>query len=296
MTFEVEKLPKSTFNLKVVVPSDEIGKIRDHVIDDFVKDLELPGLRKGMVPRSLAEQNIDESKIRGEVINHVINSYYPQIIKESYLHPIIFPRIEVKQYESGKDLLFEAKVCEKPQLKVGDYKEALKNLSESTAQKILGADGKPTSGKEIENNIDKVLDAVVNGSEVDIPDLLIDEEVNQMLSRLIDQTGRLGLTVEQYLKSNGRTIDQIKQEYRQTALKTLKLEFLLYEIADAEKITASDKEISDAVSAAPDEQSRAELSKEENKNYVRSVILKNKVIQYLVQLSEGNKRDEIKSL
>ena len=128
-----------------------------------------------------------------------------------------------------------------------------------------------------------------------MPDLLVDEEVNHMLSRLIDQTGRLGLTVEQYLNSSGRTLDQIKQEYSQTALKTLKLEFLLYEIADSEKITATEKEIADAVSAAPDEKSRAELSKEENKNYVRSIILKNKVIQYLVQLSEGSKNDEIKS-
>ena len=228
MTFEVEKLPKNTFILKVTVPSDEIGKIRDHVIEDFVKEIELPGFRKGMAPRSLSEKNLDESKIRGEVINHAVSSYYPQVIKESHLHPIIFPRIEVKQYESGKDLLFEAKVCEKPQLKVGDYKETLKNLSESSGQKILGSDGKPASGNEPENSIDKVLDVVINISEVDVPELLIDEEVNHMLSRLVDQTGRLGLTVEQYLKSNGRTIDQIKQEYHQTALKTLKLEFLLY--------------------------------------------------------------------
>ena len=61
---------------------------------------------------------------------------------------------------------------------------------------------------------------MANGSEVDVPDILVDEEVNHMLSRLIDQTGRLGLTVEQYLNSSGRTLDQIKQEYSQTALKT----------------------------------------------------------------------------
>ena len=295
MNFEVEKLPKSTFILKVTIPSDEIGKIRDHVIDDLAKEIELPGFRKGTAPRSLAEKSLDESKIRGEVINHAVSSIYPQVIKESHLKPIVFPRVEVKQYEIGKDFIFEAKVCEKPDFKIGDYKETLKNLSLKLDNKILGTDGKPVTESEPENNIDKILDVVANGSEVDVPDLLVDEEVNHMLSRLIDQTGRLGLTVEQYLNSSGRTLDQIKQEYSQTALKTLKLEFLLYEIADSEKITATEKEIADAVSAAPDEKSRAELSKEENKNYVRSIILKNKVIQYLVQLSEGSKNDEIKS-
>lgn len=295
MTFEIEKLPKNTFVLKVTVPSDDIKRIRDHVIEDFVKEIELPGFRKGMAPRSLLEANLDEGKIKGEVINHAVSSFYPQVIKESHLHPIIFPRIEVKQYENDKDLIFEAKVCEKPDIKVGDYKKTLKNLSLNVDKKILGADGKPASGNEPGNNIDSILDAVASESEIDVPDLLVEEEVNHMLSRLIDQTGRLGMTVEQYLSSGGRTLDQIKQEYSQTALRTLKLEFLLYEIADAEKITATDKEISDAVNAAPDEKSRAEMSKEENKNYVRSIILKNKVIQYLVQLHEGGKSDEIKS-
>lgn len=295
MTFEVEKLPKNTFVLKITVSSDEIGKIRNHVVEDFAKEIELPGFRKGMAPRSLLETNLDEGKIKGEVINHAVSNFYPQVIKESHLRPIIFPRIEVKQYENDKDFVFEAKVCEKPNIKIGDYKETLKTLSLNTDKKILGVDGKPASGNESESNIDSILDAVVLESEIDVPDLLVEEELNHMLSRLIDQTGRLGMTVEQYLSSSGRTLDQIKQEYSQTALKTLKQEFLLYEIADVEKIAATEKEISDAVNAAPDEKSRAELSKEENKNYVRSIILKNKVIQYLVQLYEGGKSDEIKS-
>ena len=59
-----KKPPKNTFILKVTIPSDEIGKIRDHVIDDLAKEVELPGFRKGTAPRSLAEKSLDESKIR----------------------------------------------------------------------------------------------------------------------------------------------------------------------------------------------------------------------------------------
>lgn len=295
MKFEVTKLPKNAFSLKVNVAGDEVAKIRGHVIAEMVKEVELPGFRKGAVPLEMAEKTLEESKIRGEVINHVVATFYPQALKESHLTPIIYPRIEIKEFEVEKDLVFEAKFCERPEVRIGNYALSLNDLSKkSVGAKLVGTDGQPLS-KKSDEDLDRILEAVLQVCQVEVPDLLIDEEVNHMLSRLIDQTARLGLTVEQYLKSSNRTVEQVKEEYRQAAEKTIRLEFVLHAIGEQENISISEAEISDTIKAAPDEQSRSELEREENKNYIKSVLLKNKVVQKLNQIYEKAKNNSIQS-
>ena len=296
MKFEVEKLPKNTFSLKIVVPQDEVLKVKDHVIEEMIKEVDVAGFRKGMAPREVAEKSIDESKIRGEVLNHAISTSNPQAIKESRLSPIIYPRVEVKDFELGKDLVFEAKFCERPEITLGDYHQSLAGLARANSPaQILGGDGQPLNNKKEGEEIDHLLNHVLETSQIHPSDLLIDEEVNHMLSRLIDQTARLGMTVDQYLKSADKTVEQVKEEYRQVAEKTLKLEFLLYAIAEKENVAVTDEEISDTIKAAPDDKSREELNREENRSYVKSVMLKNKAIQLLVGIYEGAKNEQIKS-
>jgi len=71
-----------------------------------------------------------------------------------------------------------------------------------------------------------------------------------LLSDLIDQTKKLGLTVEQYLASTNRTIDTIRKEYEEQAKRTLTLEFALEDIADKESIFVSDDDIDTVIKSA----------------------------------------------
>ncbi len=161
----------------------------------------------------------------------------------------------------------------------------------SEGKTILGADGQPISGPKEgqdveEKKIDDVLKALLETATVEICDLIIDEEVNHMLSRLVDQTGRLGLTVDQYLASIGKDVEALKKEYRETAEKTLKLEFALMEAAKAENIIVEDSEIKTTIDAAPDEESRKNLANPANQAYIRSILLKNKTIQKLLEYTK----------
>lgn len=296
MNHLVEPGPKKTFKLTIKVGAADLENVREKVIDDLIKDVELPGFRRGMAPKNLAEKSLSEAKIKSEIVNRAVNIYYPQAIKEAHLAPIILPRIEVKQFELGQDLIFEATICEKPQIKLGDYAPRIRSLrTENDRNKILMSDGKPREkDNDKESMVNQLLETVLNCSEVEVSDLLIDEEVNHMLSRLIDQTSRLGMTVEQYLKSSNKSVEEIKDEYRIGSENSLKLEFLLYEMAALENIQVTEKEISDTIKAAPDQKSREELGKETNLNYVRSILLKNKVIEGLVRIYEENAREDDK--
>lgn len=285
MKYEIEDLGKRTKKIKITAGADEVAKLYVAAAEELAKEIEIPGFRKGLAPLHLAKAKIDPSKLRGEIINRAATSFYPQVIKEALLKPIIFPRLEIIQLEEGRDLIFTATFCEKPEVKLGDYRLAVAQAQEKN-RTILGVDGQPANSPASDDSLDKVMDAILSVSEVSPADLLIDEEVNHMLSRLIDQTVRLGLTVEQYLLSTGKTLDQLKAEYRRIAERTIKLEFILYEIAGLENMTVSEEEISATIEGAPDEKSRQLLQNEENRSYVRSVVLKNKVIQSLIGRKE----------
>lgn len=293
MKVETERLPKNGIKFKITVDGAKILETKDHVIGEMVKITEVKGFRKGEAPRNIVEANLDPGKVRGELINHLVPEAYDQAVKETHIKPIILPKVELVNFEDLGDLVFTATTCEAPVVSLGDYKSQITNLkSQNTAGKaILGADGQPLTGnKEAEGSeeskIDDVLKVLLENSGVEVCDLLIDEEVNHMLSRLVDQTGRLGITVDQYLTSVGKDAEALKKEYRETAEKTLKLEFALAEVGKNEGVVVEDPEVAATINAAPDEQSKKSLSEPGNRAYIKSILLKNKTIQKLIEYTK----------
>ncbi len=279
--------------MTITVPHSRVGEVFEQVLDDAAKEIEIGGFRKGHAPKNLVRDKINKQKAYDEVVNRVVAESYNAAVKEHLLKPIVNPRIEIIQFEpeSQKDLVFKATTAERPEVNLGDYKNELKKLKvQKPAGEIVGPDGQPIkpspeSPKE-GPSLDNVLTTVFSTCEVQVPDILTEGEVNRMLSRLIDQTARLGLTVEQYLQSLGKTAEQLRAEYRKQAQETLKTELILDELAKVEKIEVTDKEIADAIKANPDEQTRKQFEKEENKWYIRSILRRNKTMQHLLDLAK----------
>ncbi|MCL5003660.1 MAG: hypothetical protein M1352_00070 [Patescibacteria group bacterium] len=295
MKTETERLPKNGVKIKITVDAETVAQIRQHVISDLAGQTEVRGFRKGTAPHDLVEKSLDPAKIRGEIINHLVPQSYDQAIKETMIKPIMLPKIAINSFEEGGLLEFTAETCEAPDVQIGDYRSALNKLKTDNGDRpktILGPDGAPLEKPNENDNHDdedktqKVLEAILMVCRVEICDLLIDEEVNNMLGRLIDQTGRLGLTVDQYLASVGKDAAALRSEYRAVAEKSLKLEFALAEIAKQENISVEEPEISATINSAPDEESRKSLSRTENLNYLKSILTKNKTIQKLLEYAK----------
>lgn len=290
MKAEVKRLPKHTLQITVVVPAKDVAESQENIIKEAIKTVEIKGFRKGKAPRKVAEENLDKGKIRGEVINKLVPKAYSQAVSEHHIHPIVNPKIEITKFELGEDLEFTATVAELPEIKLKDYKKALKKLKPETKKQILGPDGNPINGSNNETDgkisIGKILEALVEEVEVEIPDLLIETETNQMMSRLIDQTAHMGLTIQQYLEAQNKKPAELRNEFAKQAEHLLKSELILQQIAKEEKIKVEQEDINKALGAAPDEESKKKLETEEGKRYIQEVLKKNKVLEYLANLIE----------
>jgi len=278
MKFETKQLDKATYQITATIPFSKVEEEKKHVLEHFKDSTEIKGFRKGMAPLSEVEKVVDKGKLYGEIINHLAPEVYSQAIKETHLKPIISPRIQIKQFEheKKKDLILEITTCVKPEVKLPDYK------SLKVAPKII----KPGDKEEAETTEEKqaqTLKLLLEKSKVTVPQILVEQEADRYMSSLVDRTAQLGLTPERYLKSVGKTAAQLKTEYAKKAEQTLKQEFVLSEIAQIEKLEASEKEVEDVIRASGDEKVQSELKKPEHKPYIENVIIKRKVLDLITK-------------
>ncbi len=197
------------------------------------------------------------------------------------------PRIEVISAQEEKEWQFRAQTCEKPAVTLGDYQKAIRSLKKDKETKIWvpGKDEKEqesTQAKKPEVSLDDILKTLLETSKIQLSPLLVEDEVNRMLSRLIDQTQKLGLTVEQYLLAQGKTSDTLRSDYANQAGSSLALEFILEAIADRENIEVGDEEIEKLIEKSSDPKEKEELRHQ--KYYLASIIRRKKTLDRLTNL------------
>ncbi len=86
MNVKVEKQAKQTIKLTITIPAVDVKNELEHVLDEFAKNTELPGFRKGLAPRDLVKEKADKNKLYGEVIDHLLQKSYPQALTLNLLH------------------------------------------------------------------------------------------------------------------------------------------------------------------------------------------------------------------
>jgi trigger factor len=273
MTNAISRQTDGTIDLTITIPWADVAKSYEDTIVEMVKKTELPGFRAGKAPRELVEKNLDKTKIYEEVLKVLIPGTYNEAITQEKLKPIVNPKIELKEATENKDWVFHAYTCERPAISLGDYKTAIGGLK----SKILKPGEEPKKP-----TLDELLAALYGTATITLPSLLIEHEVNRLLSELIDQTKKLGLTVEQYLASTQRTSETIKKEYEEQARRTLTLEFSLEEIADGEGVIVSDDDIDAVIKTGKTDEEKEMLSKQ--RYYLASVLRRQKTLDYLATL------------
>ena len=125
----------------------------------------------------------------------------------------------------------------KPKTKKGDKKDEKAKLEPS----------------ERDQKIKEVFDALLDKIKFEVSPLLIEEETNNQLNRLAGQIQKLGLNVEDYLKSMKTDIKKLRAEYDKTSEENLKLEFILHEIGLDANIKADKKDFDKILSSVGDE-------------------------------------------
>ncbi|MBW9211786.1 MULTISPECIES: trigger factor [Terrabacteria group] len=88
-----------------------------------------------------------------------------------------------------------------------------------------------------------LMDALISNTEVELPDIMVDDEVQNQVNQLTQQIQQYGMSLTSYLQMMGQTSESLKEGYRANATKTVTLRLALEAVAKAENLTPSDEEI-----------------------------------------------------
>ncbi len=122
--------------LTFTIGQDAIKPELDRVFNQVKKDINLPGFRKGHLPRAVFNQKFGEEALYQDVVNALLPAAYEAAVAEAGLEVVAQPKIDVVSMEKGQDWTINAEVVTKPEVKLGDYKnltvsvEATKEVSD----------------------------------------------------------------------------------------------------------------------------------------------------------------------
>ncbi len=283
MNSVIEKQEDGTIILNITIPSKIVKDATEIVLEEVVKSADVAGFRKGKAPKKIVQEKVNKEKVKEEVLKKLLPQAYAQAVKDHSIKPIINPRIHVELLEDDKDWKFTASTCEAPQVDLNGYKENIKKI---TAKAKIIIPGKEPFGvaqdKEKETNFEEIMTELQKSVSIKVSKIIVEQEVERLLAQTLDEIKKLGLTLDQYLASTQKAVEDLKKEYEVKATNDIKLEFALSKIAEEEKIIVGENEIEDAIKNAKDENERKGL--EANKYLLASIIRQQKTLDFLKKL------------
>ncbi|MBS4208924.1 trigger factor [Bacillus sp. FJAT-50079] len=166
MSAKWEKLEGNTGVLTVEVDAEKVKTGLDAAFKKVSKQVNIPGFRKGKIPRGMFEQRFGVEALYQDALDILLPEAYSSAIEETGIEPIDRPEIDIEQMEKGKELIFKATVQVKPEVKLGDYKgleveklntevtdedvaEELKTLQERQAELVIKEEGAVADGDTV---------------------------------------------------------------------------------------------------------------------------------------------------
>lgn len=158
------------------------------------------------------------------------------------------------------------------------FGEQFKNLGDlkSKVRENLGLEKKQ---KSEEKRRTAIVEALIKETKADIPQALIDSELERMMMQMKGDIVRFGGTWEDYLAYAKKTEDELKESWKDDALKRVLSQLILAEISVLEKIAPTDEEIETELIRLLAEVQDAD--EERAKGYLRQVLTNEKVLKFL---------------
>lgn len=166
MSLQVEKLEKNMAKLTIEVSADDLEKALQSAYKKQKNKINLPGFRKGKVPRQMIEKMYGSEIFYDDAINELMPKAYAEAYDECELDIVSRPEVDVVQIEKGKPFIFTAEVAVKPEVTLGEYKglevdkistrvtqkeveEKLKEEAEKNARTVTVGDRAVQDGDEV---------------------------------------------------------------------------------------------------------------------------------------------------
>lgn len=260
------KKDDSTFSLKLVVKKEDINQAYQKKLAVAQKNIKIDGFRPGKAPLDLVEKQIDTDKIIEDISQDLISQAYQKAIQDKKLKPIVNPQVKVDNppLSIDKDWQLTATSCQIPAVKIkSKYKTDLKKVN--TNKKL-----------KKEELTQKIFDTVLANTQVNLPPVLIESELQRKFSQFVNQLAQAKLSLEAFLTKNKIKFEDLKTDFEKQIKKDWTINLAINHIAKTEKLTATQKEIQDLVKKTP------QLS--QNINMAYYLIEQQKVMDFLKKI------------
>ncbi|MCQ4638453.1 trigger factor [Anaerovorax odorimutans] len=162
---------------------------------------------------------------------------------------VTFPEQYHSEDLAGKEAVFKCKVHEIKE-------EELPELNDDFAKDVSECDTLEELKKDTEENLKKaaaakaesqmknsVLEKVYEANDIDIPQVMVEDEITNMMNEFDQQLRGQGMSLEQYFEYLGKDPQEFRGELKDEAYKKVKTRMLVSAVADAENIQASEEDL-----------------------------------------------------
>ncbi len=304
-------------SIKITIPWEEAKSVFQKVLEEEKKDLKIKGFRKGKAPVDLAEKEIGLPKLYNHTLQHLIPKYYPEAIKDSGKKPISEPEFRIISVNKDNDWIIEAVFAQKPEIELNNYKKIVKQAKKEAEDNVEEAEKKAQEARKKQEKkakkdkeeeteekketqqekqgltdkqkkdivLQTVFNKLIQELEPKVPQILIKQNTQRELRNLNQRLKQLNVDLEDYVKSQNMSKQQLTQRLAQSSLNQLQVEFLLNAIADKEELEVSEDEVEERIEEVEDEEMKKKMEQDKNyQNYLKSVMLKQKVMDYLLEI------------
>ncbi|MGO0060177.1 trigger factor [Brevibacillus fluminis] len=177
MAAKWEKLENNQGVLTVEVEAEKVNDALDQAFKKVVQKVNVPGFRKGKMPRKMFEARFGVESLYQEALDILLPTAYGQAVRETGIEPVDRPEVDVEKMGKGETLVFKATVTVKPEVKLGDYKNLtieakdfsvtdesvdaeLKRMQERHAELVVVEEGKTENGDIVSIDFEGFQDGV----------------------------------------------------------------------------------------------------------------------------------------
>lgn len=270
----------------------EVRQDKDHEATKEDKAVINMNMKQGGVPVE-GGQAVNNMVVLGE--DHYIPGFCDEILglregdKKSFT--LKFPDNHYQKNLAGADVEFEVTINELYHLENPELDD---KFAASLGQKDMKT-LKDMIKQNIQNEKDReeqvrqeraMLDIIAEKSDIeDIPEQLVNEEIHKMVHELQHAVTNQGGVFDDYLKSIGKTLDDMKKDFAPEALKRIKVALVVREIAKQEDVQVDEKEVDAELDKMAeqyeDKETKQKVFSPGNREYVGTIMRNRKVIDAL---------------
>ena len=240
-------------NAEIEIMRSNAGKLKEVADDEAAKDKDVANINfEGFVDG----EAFDGGKAEGFDLTlgskSFIDTFEDQIIGhkkgDEFDVNVTFPEEYHAENLKGKPAVFKVKVNSIKRKEEAELNEDLAKELGYDSVEDLKAKTKENLTKREETRIEneyrgKVVDAVVDTVNFEIPEAVVEREIQFQINRFAQQLQMQGMSLNQYFEMTGQNIEKMRESIKESAEKSVKRDLVLNEIAKVEKVEATEEEV-----------------------------------------------------